>query len=112
MNQLSSTPDKHITLNIAPITFSKNTITIGKIEYKNEEEYTRLRDWKRRTHAFRYDSRDGYISNVAISPGEKPLGRVETVAVEKNLLLLGKAVQQSIINWIANSRPIIKAGKR
>lgn len=112
MNQSSPTSDKQVTLNIAPITFSKDTITIGKLEYKNEEEYAQLREWNWRTHAFRYDSRDGYISNVAISPGEKPMGRVEAVVVQENLLLLGKAVQQSIINWLANLLPIVKAGKR
>ena|SRR5271157_3414865 len=112
MNLPSLVSEKQVTLNIAPIIFSKDTITIGKIEYKNEEEYAHLRDWNWRTHAFRFDSRDGYISNIAITPGAKPLGREETVIVKENLLLLGKAVQQSIINWLANLLPIVKAGKR
>ena len=112
MAQSISPTDKSVILNIAPITFSKETINIGKIEYENEDEYARLRDWNWRTHAFRYDSRDGFISNVAIAPGVNPLGREETVNVRENLLLLGRAVQQSIINWLANHLQIVKAGKR
>lgn len=104
--------EKAVTLNIAPVTFSKETINIGRIEYENEDAYARLRDWNWRTHAFRYDSRDGLISNVAIVPEAKPLGKVETVNVQENLLLLGRAIQYSIINWLANQLPIVRAGKR
>jgi hypothetical protein len=112
MNLPNPVSEKQVTINIVPIEFSKDIITIGKIEYKNEEEYDDLRDLNWRTHAFRYDSRDGYISNMAITPEVKPLGREETVIVQENLLLLGKAVQQSITNWLSNILPIVKAGKR
>lgn len=112
MTQSTTSLEKNITLNIVPINFSEKTISVGRLEFRNEEEYTRLRENNRQTHAFRFDSRDRCIANVAIVPGIKPLGKVETVEVQENLLLLGRAIQQSILNWLANQRPIIKASKR
>jgi len=98
MPQTTPPSEKPITLNIAPVTFSSGTITIGKIEYENEEEYAKLRNFHWQTHAFRFDSRDGFISNVAIVPGTDPIGRAETVNAQENLLLMGRAIQQSIVN--------------
>lgn len=101
-----------LTLNIAPVTFSEKHIAIGRIEYKNEEVYAKLREEHWQTHAFRFDSRDGRISNVTLKSGVQPLGEVEEVAVQDNLLLMGKAIQQSILIWLAGQRPIVRAGKR
>ncbi len=112
MNVANNDGEKAITLNIVPISFSSETILIGKLKYQNEEEYKKLREWNRLTHAFRYDSRDGNISNLGINTNIQPLGQIEEAEVKKNLLLLGRGIQQSIINWLANKRPIVKTGKR
>jgi len=101
-----------LTLNIAPATFSEKHITIGRVEYENEDVYAKLREEHWQTHAFRFDSRDGRISNVALKSGVQPLGEVEEVAVQNNLLLMGKAIQQSILIWLAGQRSIVRAGKR
>lgn len=100
------------TLNIAPVTFSKKSITIGRIEYKDEQTYADLREKHWQTHAFRFDSRDGLISNVTLVANAKPLGTIETVNVQNHLLLMGKAIQQSILIWLAGQVPILKAGKQ
>ncbi len=112
MIQSTTSSRKNITLNIVPITFSEKTISVGRLEYKNEDDYTQLRETYKKTHAFRFDPRDGFIANVAIEPNTPPLGDVEIVEVQENLLLLGRAIQQSILNWLANQLPIIKADKR
>ncbi len=37
-----SSPEKALTINIAPISFSKETINIGRVEYVSEDECTRF----------------------------------------------------------------------
>ena len=101
-----------LTLNIAPVTFSEKFITIGRVDYQGEEAYASLREEHWQTRAFRFDARDGRISNVTLRPDLQPLGEVEEVAVQNNLLLMGKAIQQSILIWLAGQRPIVRAGKR
>ena len=104
-----STPRKNrLTLNIAPVAFSQESIDIGRVEYKSEESYTRLREEYWQTHAFRFDSRDSMIANVSLKPDAKPLGEVEEVPIQENLLLMAKAIQQSILIWLAGHRPIVK----
>jgi hypothetical protein len=100
------------TLNIAPVTFSEGFIKIGRVEYEDEETYARLREKHWQTHVFRFDSRDGRVANVTLRSDVQPLGEVEEVPVQDNLLLMAKAIQQSILIWLAGQRPIVKAGKR
>ena len=103
---------KSLSINIAPITFSKSEIRIGRLPYNDEDEYKKVREGHWTTHAFRFDSRDGKISNVPIFPNRSALGDIETVDIQEHLLLMGKAIQQSILNWLSGSRPILKAGKK
>jgi hypothetical protein len=108
----STSRKNRLTLNIAPVTFSEGFIKIGRVEYEDEEAYAKLREEHWQTHAFRFDSRDGRIANVTLRSDVQPLGEVEEVQVQDNLLLMAKAIQQSILIWLAGQRPIVKAGKR
>jgi hypothetical protein len=101
-----------LTLNIAPVAFSEKFIKIGRVEYQDDEAYAELREEHWQTHAFRFDSRDGRIANVTLASDVQPLGEVEEVSIQDNLLLMAKAIQQSILIWLAGQRPIVKAGKR
>lgn len=100
------------TLNIVPISFSSETLRIGRQSYTDEEQYRALREGHARTHAFRFDHRTQEILNVSLVPDVEPLGQVEEVALQEHLLLAARAVQEIFINWIAGRRTITKGGKR
>lgn len=101
----------NLILNVVPITFSAETIEVGTVEYENEEAYSALREKYWQTHAFRFDTRTRNILNVALSLDARPLGVVQVVEIRHHLLLLAKAIQQSILAWLAQGVPIIRAGK-
>lgn len=98
-------------MNVAPVRFSQEDFRVGRIAYEDEEHYEQLRSEHEDTHVFRFDVRDRKIANVATADGTDPLGDVDRVQVDEHLLLLGKAVQRSILGWLAGRRTIIKRGK-
>lgn len=106
-----------LVLNIAPISFSARTFRAGQIPFRDDDTYTELRERHRATHVFRLDARSGSIVNLALGDGD-PLGDVNEVAVDEHLLLLGKAVQHSVSEWLRTrfevlslARPIRFFGK-
>lgn len=103
---------KH-TLNIAPVDFSRATLAIGWVDYVDDVQYEKLRQDHRETHVCRFDSRTRRIANVTLQPGLKPLGEVEEDApANRNLLLLGKAVQASLLGWLVkNKRKVLRFSK-
>ena len=94
-------------LNLAPIRFSAETVEVGRLPYTDEETYAALRQMHRDTHVFRFDQRDGQIANVTLAPGTRPLGECRAEPVANHLLLLGKAVQQSLLQWLAQRFTIV-----
>lgn len=98
-------------VNLAPVHFSGEEISLGRLEHEGDDRYADLRAKHQGTHAFRFDSREGVITNVAIAEGAGPLGEVTQVPIDEHLLLLGKAVQQSILGWLAGHRTILKRSK-
>lgn len=104
-------PNRSVKINLAPVRFSEDEIRVGRLEYDGEDEYAALRAEHQETHAFRFDSRQGSITNVSIADGVEPLGKTERVRVDGHLLLLGKAVQQSILSWLSGHRKILKRSK-
>src|ERR1043165_8793842 len=97
-------------LNIAPVSFSTNTFSAGFLPFEGDESYAALRDQHRPTHVFRFDSRAGQIANVALAD-ETPLGDVRDVQVEDHLLLLGKAVQHSLSEWLRPTSEVLKLAR-
>lgn len=108
MNQ----PSKNLTLNVVPISLSQDKIEIGRIPYAGEEAYRQLREANWRTHAFRYDSRSEEILNIVLDPAISPIGKLEEVEVKEHLFLVARAIQHSILVWIARRNPLLKAGKQ
>jgi Piwi domain len=107
---MSDTPQ--LTLNIAPVGFSHEMLRIGRIPYTDEDAYRTLREAHRQTHTFRYDQRTTDILNVSLRSDVDPIGEISEVDLSEHLLLAAKAIQQSLTNWLAGRRPIIKGGKR
>lgn len=108
MQQKDST---NLVLNVVPVMFSAESVEVGLLDYKDEDAYAALRQKHWQTHAFRFDTRTRNIINVGLNPDVRPLGEVKAVEIRHNLLLLAKAIQQSILIWLAQGVPIIKAGK-
>lgn len=103
----SAARSSSLVLNVAPIRFSSDTVVVGRLEYGGEEAYAALRESHRDTHVFRFDQRDGKVANVALAPDMQPLGQAATEPVEDNLSILGKAVQHSLLRWLARRFTII-----
>ncbi len=101
-------------LNIAPITFNTDQITIGRLPQMKKEEYEALRAMHWKTHRFRFDSRIQEILNVTIAPGQKPLGKEGIVPIQEHLLLVARAIQQNITVWLADELklPILRDTKK
>src|SRR5258706_13729606 len=103
-------------LNVAPIKLSNEDILVGKQDVSGDkirEKLDELRSKYWRSHAFRYDNRVKVIYDVPIIPDVSPIGTSTEVPVQENLLLVAKAIQQSILVWIeAKGTPILQAGKR
>ena len=97
-----------LTLNIAPIVFSAETFRIGRLDPEKHGSIRELRRQHGKTHAFRFDSRDGMISDVALQPGDQPLGDVSEAKVAEHLLLLAEAIEHQLRNWLARSRMILR----
>src|SRR5574341_1298928 len=99
-------------LNIVPISFSVAKARIGWLPYENENAYSKLREQYWQTHAFRFDSRVQKIANIAIKSNTDPLGIIEEADVNEHFFLIAKAIQHSILIWLASGVPIIRAGKK
>ncbi len=99
-------------LNVVPITFSKNKLTIGSMLYEGKEEYRELREQYWRTHSFRYDEQTERIQNIPIVTGTSALGETQELDLSNNLLLMARGVQQAILVWIAEKGiPILQGIK-
>src|SRR5438876_1054666 len=109
---MASNETTKLSLNIVPVSFSNDTLRIGRIPYTNDENYRALREAHWQTHTFRYDHRTEDILNVGIAADVDPIGQIEEVDMQEHLLLAAKAVQQSLTNWLAGRRTIVKGGKR
>lgn len=102
-----------LVLNLVPISFSKATVSVGRVDYAHEEQYEQLRSDNRESHVFRFDNRDRKIANVSLSPGVLPKGviREQEEPVQEHLLLLGKVVQHSVVEWLKRRRTILKRSR-
>jgi hypothetical protein len=99
-------------LNIVPIKFNSDTIEVGRLSNFDSEAYRQLREQYWQTHSFRYDNRTKEVLNVTLTKEAIPLGSTEVVKIQEHLLLMARAVQQNILIWLANRRPILRSNKR
>ena len=102
---------KRLTIGIAPVFFSGNRVRIGRLNPKDHGFIKDLRRQHGRTHAFRFDARDGKISNIGLRPGIEPMGKTEEVAVGAHLLLLSEAIEHQLRHWLSGSRKILRLYK-
>ena len=100
-----------LTLNIAPITFDAERVTLGRLDYPGDDEYQRFLEAHRETHVLRFDQRDGTVVNVPISRHEGPLGRVSVESVRDHLFLLSKAMQHALVRWLCARFLILSRGQ-
>lgn len=112
--------NKKLVLNIVPVEFGKQTVSIGRIPFTDDEAYRKLRTEHLRTHVFRFDSESKTIANISMRHDLSPLGAIfESEPVHDHLRLLGKVLQHSILEWLREyftilkpSRPIVFWGKK
>ena len=97
-----------LTLGIAPVSFSAETVQIGRLNPDKCETVDALRRKHADTHAFRFDARDETIANVALTSGGEPLGDVAEARVSENLLLLAEAIQHQLRRWLSRDRTILR----
>lgn len=97
-----------LTLGIAPVLFSAERFSIGRLDPDKHDPIRELRKQHSKTHAFRFDSRDGTIANIGLEPGIDPLGDVEEARVAENLLLLAEAIQHKLRRWLSQNRTILR----
>ena len=101
-----------LTLNIVPISFNSEEMTVGRLPKVEGEPYFQLREEHWQTHTFRYDHRTEEILNVPLVPDATPLGTLDKVAPQDHLLLIAKAIQHSILLWLSGKLPILRGGKK
>jgi len=109
---VSVRPIPALTLNVVPVSFSSDTLEIGRVAYTDEDDYARLRGEHWQTHAFRFDTRSREILNVSIVEGVAPLGNLDQVFVGEHLLLAARAVQQSLLVWVARRLHVLRGNKQ
>ena len=97
-----------LTLGIAPVAFSQDRVRLGRLDPDEHGPIEKLRRKQARTHAFRFDSRDGTIANIGLEPGIDPLGEVEEVAVGEHLLLFAGAIEHQLRRWFVGHRRILR----
>lgn len=98
-------------LNIVPVSFSSEKLTIGHIRYTGEDALKELRAKYWQSHAFRFDGRTREILNVSLLPDTQPLGTGEVVDIRRHLLLAATAIQHAILLWVRPQCTILKANK-
>ena len=96
------------TLGIAPVIFSGDLVRIGRLDPGDHGPIKELRRQYRRTHAFRFNPREGTIVNIGLRPGIDPMGEVEEVAVGDHLLLFAGAIQEQLLWWLSDNRKIMR----
>ena len=97
-----------LTLGIALVNFSGDRIRIGRLDRGEQGLIRELRGEHGRTHAFRFNARDGMIANMGLRPDIEPMGEVEEVAVGEHLLLLAEAIGHRLWHWLSGSRKILR----
>jgi hypothetical protein len=98
---MSNSANSQLTLNIVPIQFGVDEVTIGRMPKMGKEEYLQLRESHWKIHSFRYDSSLDETFNVPLG-SEPPIGQKESVPISAHLPLVARAVQQSILVWLAD----------
>lgn len=98
-----------LVLAIAPVVFSDDRVQIGRLDPEEHVSIRELRREHQRTHAFRFDSRDGKIANIGLEPRIDPKGKVEDVAVGEHLLLFAEAIEQQLRRWLSAKRKILRS---
>ena len=97
-----------LTLGIAPVVFSSDRVRIGRLDPDRDGVIGDLRRAHHRTHAFRFDARDGTIANIGLHPRVDPLGDVGEVPTDDHLLLLAVAIEHALRRWFSGARRILK----
>jgi hypothetical protein len=95
-----------------PVTFSSDKLLVGRTKYTNENAYRELRERHWQTHSFRFDSRTRDILDVSIVADATPIGSEDEVDLQEHLLLAAKAIQHSILVWLAHKLPIMRGSKQ
>jgi hypothetical protein len=97
-----------LTVGITPVIFSGEKVRIGRLNAEKYGRLNELREKHRKTHAFRFDARDGTIANIGLLPGIEPMGKIEEARVGDNLLLLAEAIQHKLQQWLFGNRRILR----
>ena len=97
-----------MTLGIAPVIFSGEYVRIGRLNAEKHGPIKELREKHRKTHAFRFDARDGMIANIGLQPGIEPMGEIKEARVGENLLLLAMAIEHKLWQWLLRTRKILR----
>jgi len=97
-----------MTVGIAPVIFSGEYVRIGRLNPEKHGPVKELREKHQKTHAFRFDTRDGTIANISLQSGIEPMGEIEEAKVRENLLLLAEAIQHKLRQWLLGNRKILR----
>jgi hypothetical protein len=97
-----------MTLGIAPVLFSGESFRIGRLDAEQHGPVTELRKKHRKTHAFRFDARDGKIANIGLRADIEPMGEIEEARAGENLLLLAVAMEHKLREWLLGTRRILR----
>jgi hypothetical protein len=97
-----------MTVGIAPVIFSGEYVRIGRLDAEKHVPIKELRKKHRKTHAFRFDVRDGTIANTGLRSGVEPMGEIEEARVGENLLLLAEAIGHQLRQWLLGTRKILR----
>lgn len=100
-----------LSLNLAAVRFSSEDFEAGRTAYRDEEQYRALRETHQSTHAFRYDARDSAIYDIPMADGAAPLGTPVRIKTQDHLALLGKAVNHTLLDWLAPRRTILRRAR-
>ena len=65
----SDTQHALMTVGIAPVIFSGEYVRIGRLNPEKHGPVKELREKHQKTHAFRFDTRDGTIANISLQSG-------------------------------------------
>lgn len=103
-----TSPSASLTLGIAPVAFSSDRVRIGRLDPNQSGPIGDLRRSHSRSHAFRFDARDGMVTNIGLRPQTHPLGIADDVPVDEHLLLLAIAIEHQLRSWFSRARTIIK----
>lgn len=104
--------DKHqvglMTLGISPVVLSSENVRIGRLRPTKDTSIKDLRREYKKTHVFRFDARDGSITNIGVRPDFEPLGEIEEVPVLEYLFLMAEAITHQLRQWLSGNRKILR----